>query len=139
MQHDFQIFCDGGARGNPGPAAAAFVVLKSGQVIYQESKTLGKATNNEAEYAGVILALEWLLKNPSSTSDTVAFVLDSELVANQLAGKFKVKKENLRNRFYAAKTLEKKISKNISYQSVSREKNKNADFLVNKALDENSE
>lgn len=58
------IFTDGGARGNPGPAACAFVVKDtSGKIIHKEGKFLGRMTNNEAEYQGVILALKWLIKN----------------------------------------------------------------------------
>jgi len=137
MPDSFLVYCDGGARGNPGPAAAAFVVEKNGKVIYKGSELLGRSTNNEAEYAGVILALRWLLKDISEVPKHVVFVLDSELVANQLAGKFKVKNENLRNRFYTAKTLEEKVPAKIIFKTVARTRNKIADFLVNKALDEN--
>ena len=131
------IYTDGGARGNPGPAAAAIVVEKDGKVIHKESKYLGRGTNNEAEYSGAILGLEWVSKNITG-AEKITFILDSQLVANQLSGKFKVKNENLRNRYFTAKTLEKKISVGIIYESVSRERNKIADFLVNKELDENS-
>ncbi len=138
MENSFLVYCDGGARGNPGPAAAAFVVERHGKVIYKQSKYLGKATNNEAEYAGAILGLSWVIKNTPEGEPEITFILDSELVVNQLSGKFKVKKENLRNRYYTAKTLEKKIPLRIIYKSVSRDRNKIADFLVNKELDENS-
>jgi len=137
MQNNLFVYCDGGARGNPGPAAAAIVIEKDGKVIHKESKYLGRGTNNEAEYSGVILGLEWVSKNITGT-EKITFILDSQLVANQLSGKFKVKNENLRNRYFTAKTLEKKISVGIIYESVSRERNKIADFLVNKELDENS-
>ena len=137
MQNRLLVYCDGGARGNPGPAAAAIVVEKDGKVIHKESKYLGRGTNNEAEYSGAILGLEWVSKNITG-AEKITFILDSQLVANQLSGKFKVKNENLRNRYFTAKTLEKKISVGIIYESVSRERNKIADFLVNKELDENS-
>ena len=137
MQNLLLVYCDGGARGNPGPAAAAIVVEKDGKVIHKESKYLGRGTNNEAEYSGAILGLEWVSKNLTNEG-RITFILDSQLVANQLSGKFKVKNENLRNRYYTAKTLEKNISAEINYESVSRERNKIADFLVNKELDENS-
>lgn len=134
-----KIYCDGGARGNPGPAAAAFVVEKDGKVIFKNSKYLGQTTNNIAEYNAVILALTWLRQNPELFPDQVAsFFLDSELVAKQLSGLYKIKNENLRNLFFTVRSLEKKIDKKISYTSVSRAKNKLADFLVNKTLDENS-
>ena len=137
MQNSLFVYCDGGARGNPGPAAAAIVVEKDGKVIHKESKYLGRGTNNEAEYSGAILGLEWVSKNITD-AEKITFILDSQLVANQLSGKFKVKNENLRNRYFTAKTLEKNISAEINYESVSRERNKIADFLVNKELDENS-
>jgi len=137
MQNSLFVYCDGGARGNPGPAAAAIVVEKDGKVIHKESKYLGRGTNNEAEYSGAILGLEWVSKNITG-AEKITFILDSQLVANQLSGKFKVKNENLRNRYFTAKTLEKNISAEINYESVSRERNKIADFLVNKELDENS-
>lgn len=57
------IYCDGGARGNPGPGAGAFIVEKEGKIIFKGSKYLGKTTNNTAEYQAVILALTWLIKN----------------------------------------------------------------------------
>ncbi len=139
MNDKLMIYCDGGARGNPGPAASAFVVEENGKVIYKESKYLGVATNNVAEYTAVIISLNWLVKNQEDfSSDTITFVLDSELVAKQLSGLFKVKNENLRNLFFTIKTLEKKVNKKISYANVLRSKNKIADFLVNEKLDENS-
>ena len=137
MQNRLLVYCDGGARGNPGPAAAAIVVEKDGKVIHKESKYLGRGTNNEAEYSGAILGLEWVSKNLTNEG-RITFILDSQLVANQLSGKFKVKNENLRNRYFTAKALEKNISAEINYESVSRDRNKIADFLVNKELDENS-
>ena len=60
MNNSVKIYTDGGARGNPGPAAAAFVVVADGKVIYKDSKFLGISTNNEAEYRALIIALEWL-------------------------------------------------------------------------------
>ena len=137
MQNPLLVYCDGGARGNPGPAAAAIVVEKDGKVIHKESKYLGRGTNNEAEYSGAILGLQWVSKNIAG-AEKITFILDSQLVANQLSGKFKVKNENLRNRYFTAKALEKNISAEINYESVSRDRNKIADFLVNKELDENS-
>ncbi|MFZ5932814.1 MAG: ribonuclease HI family protein [Patescibacteria group bacterium] len=132
-----KIYCDGGARGNPGPAAAAFVVEKNGKVIFREAKFIGESTNNFAEYKAVLLAIEWLLKNKDFEPEII-FVLDSELVAKQLAGSFKIKNENLRALYFSIKEIEKKISAKIFYTSVPRGKNRLADLLVNKVLDENS-
>lgn len=136
MEKDtLKVFCDGGARGNPGDAAAAFVVEENGKVIHKGSKYLGETTNNVAEYNGVILALKWLTENKSSCTN-LEFYLDSELVVKQLSGSYKVKNENLRNLFLTIKELEKNISQSINYYHISRSKNTLADFLVNKTLDE---
>ncbi len=130
------IYCDGGARGNPGPGAAAFVIEKEGKIVFKSSKYLGKVTNNAAEYQAVILALTWLTKNQNEVSpENVLFTLDSELITKQLNGVFKIKNENLRNLFFTAKSLEKKIKTKTFYTNVPRSKNKLADFLVNKELD----
>jgi len=137
MQNHLNIYCDGGARGNPGPAAAAFVVEKLGKVVYKEARFLGKATNNIAEYSAARLALSWLQKQ-KDIPEQVVVVMDSELVVKQLLGEFKVKNENLRNLFYSIKTIEKIIPAKIIYKSVPRIKNKIADFLVNETLDENT-
>lgn len=133
------IYCDGGARGNPGPGASAFVVEKDGKVIYKNSKYLGNATNNVAEYNAVILALGWLLEDLSGQYPvaSVQIILDSELVAKQLSGFYKVKNQNLKKLFATAKDLEQKTKMKIAYSAVPRTKNKLADFLVNENLDSN--
>lgn len=130
-----KIYCDGGARGNPGPAAAAFVVEMEGEIIFRDAKFLGNTTNNVAEYQAVIIALEWLRKNLKKVNEEILFILDSELVVKQLKGIFRVKNENLRNFFFTIKEMESKINLKIFYTSVPREKNKLADFLVNNLLD----
>lgn len=137
MDESLVIYCDGGARGNPGPAACAFVVEEKGKPVFNQSKYLGIATNNFAEYSGVILALKWLARSKKySGYPIITFFLDSELIAKQLKGIFKIKKENLRFLFYSIKTLEREIRSNVEYIHIGREKNKLADFFVNKCLDE---
>jgi ribonuclease HI len=138
MNTTLKIYCDGGARGNPGPAAAAFIAEKDGKIVGKLSRFLGRATNNIAEYSAVILALSWLVKNNKVAGGEVEITLDSELVTKQLSGVFKIKNERLRELYYQTKNLEKKIDGRITYTHVFREKNKMADLLVNKALDENS-
>ena len=135
-----KIYCDGGARGNPGPAAAAFVALRDGEtMLYKKAEYLGIKTNNEAEYSAVILALKWLAENPIyAGSDSVRFYLDSELVTKQLSGNFKIKSKNLAKLFLVVKSLEKKLSVSTKYNHIPRVKNKLSDYLVNKTLDENS-
>lgn len=138
MKDSLKIYCDGGARGNPGPAAAAFVVEKNGKAIFKGHKFLGQSTNNVAEYSAVSLASRWLVKNIGEAIDEVYFVLDSELVAKQLAGVFKIKNENLKSLYFTIKELEERIPAKVFYTVVPRTKNRLADFLVNKVLDENS-
>jgi len=149
---ELNIFCDGGARGNPGPAAIGFVVKDGqGKLIHQEARTIGETTNNVAEYQAVIAALEWLVNNKDSRHSglSVRLFLDSRLVANQLNGAFKVKDIKLRNLILIVKGLEKTAKltigtkgslfpqerNNIFYQTIPRELNAEADGLVNSALD----
>ena len=132
-----RIFCDGGARGNPGPAAWAFVVELDKKIIHKASDFIGRATNNVAEYRALTAALSWLSLNLPKTDAQI--ILDSELVVKQMSGIFKIKNENLRNYFFEAKDLEKKIGAGISYKAVTRNKNILADFLVNKTLDSSNE
>jgi ribonuclease HI len=133
------IHTDGGARGNPGPAACAFVAAIGDKTVMKSSFFLGKATNNHAEYHGVLLATEWLNKNYKIfQEDTVTFYLDSELVVRQLNGIYKVKDKNLNGIFLQIKDLLKSMDLKIFYKHIPREKNSIADFLVNKELDKNS-
>ena len=130
-----KINCDGGSRGNPGPAAAAFVVWnQAGNLLYKCGKYLGVATNNEAEYQAAIEALTWLRDNRAKI---VVFSLDSKLVVNQLNGLFKVKEPRLRELFLQVKGLEQELGQTvISYTSIPREQNFAADLLVNETLDQ---
>ncbi len=140
------IHTDGGSRGNPGPAACAFVVSQNNEIIFRGSKYLAKATNNVAEYSGVIIALEWLIisndKFPphkgAQAITNVQFVLDSELVVKQLNGIYKVKDENLQKLFLEVKSLMSKTGKKIIFKHVLRNNNKDADLLVNLELDRHS-
>lgn len=133
----FRIFCDGGARGNPGPAAAAFVVMNSeGEILTKKAKYLGVQTNNYAEYCAVLGALMWLQKQRTTLTDRVEFFLDSQLITNQLTGKFRIKSEKLQRLAERAKELERVIPARISFTAIQRSGNKIADQLVNKTLDQ---
>ena len=129
------VYTDGGARGNPGKAACAFVVFKDGKLIKKGAKFLGVKTNNEAEYEGAILALEWLTEKVKDKE--IHFHLDSELVVNQITGNFKVKSPHLIELLLKIKNLLAKKDFNYSFKSIPREKNALADALVNETLDEN--
>lgn len=136
------IFTDGGASGNPGPAAIGFVIKDEiGKTIFETGKPIGRATNNVAEYSAVIEALKWIKNNLQFTCPAgrraiynLQFFLDSKLVVSQLNGLFKIKNSNLRNLIIEVRTLEKEIGANIFYHFIPREKNRRADFLVHQNL-----
>ncbi len=132
-----KIYCDGGARGNPGPAASAFVVFdENKKVVCQEAKFLGQATNNVAEYQAVIMALGWLLKNKDKISfQRIYFYLDSKLVVKQLKGEFRIKNRKLQLLVLKIKELERGLDLVVNYKHIPREENKKADLLVNTTLD----
>lgn len=142
MAKAISFYCDGGARGNPGPAASAFLVYIGEELIYEHGQKIGNTTNNVAEYQAVLKALVWLKENLTSIREKadnltiIKFLLDSELVVNQLIGKYKIRNDNLRNYVTQIKSLEKEIPFNISYSHIPRTQNKKADYLVNKSLDE---
>ncbi len=132
------IYCDGGARGNPGKAAWAFVVKnEEGEVVYEEGKYIGIATNNVAEYSAVFFALTWLLQMSKSKCQitSVNIFLDSELVVRQLRGEYKIKNKNLMEYVFKIKKLEKEIGREINYKNIPRSQNALADRLVNETLD----
>lgn len=131
-----KIFCDGGARGNPGPAASAFVVFDNdGNRLHEGSKYLGETTNNVAEYTALILALKWANEN---ANEDLIVVMDSELVVNQMTGKYKIKNERLRALAMRAKSLQQTYSKQVEFRHSLRRGNSDADSLVNKVLDSTS-
>lgn len=129
------VYGDGGSRGNPGNAAYGFAILdEENHPVYSEGKRIGINTNNVAEYSAVINALRWILQNAPETK-TIAFFLDSMLIASQMSGTYRVKHPNMKELFITAKQLEGQLKANISYTQIPRAKNKIADKLVNDALD----
>lgn len=135
---EISIHTDGGSRGNPGPAACAFVVEDGSGVLKKGSKYLGRATNNVAEYYGVLIALDWLKHNTEIFKNkTIIFYLDSELIVRQLTGVYRVKDENLKKLHQEALIKIAGINTKALFKNVRREQNKNADLLVNESLDGN--
>jgi ribonuclease HI len=132
MEESLVIHSDGGARGNPGPGACAFVIEENGEIVVKGSKYLGNVTNNFAEYSGVLFALQSIKKK-----SPVIFYLDSELVAKQLSGLYKVKNNKLLKIATEIRALIAKESLEIVFKNIPREKNKLADQLVNEELDRN--
>ena len=134
-----EIFCDGGARGNPGPGASSFIIFSNGKEIARQSMYLGKTTNNVAEYYGVLSALKWISQNNTLTKDQgLVFNLDSQLVVRQLTGVYKIKDIKLKELTSKIIKLQENLNRNISFNHIEREKNKLADWLVNKTIDENT-
>jgi ribonuclease HI len=127
-----KLSTDGGARGNPGPAAYGYVLeAEDGTVLAAHGETIGTATNNVAEYRALVAGLE---KAHELQVDEVEVVSDSELLVKQMRGEYKVKNEALRELSIQAARLAREIG-NVSYSAVRREHNELADRLVNEALD----
>lgn len=133
---DLIIYTDGASRGNPGQASYGYVIsARGGELLHQEGKTLGIATNNVAEYTGVLEAFRYIAKRWSSeTPHKIELRADSKLVIEQLAGRFKMKSIHLRVLFEQIKQTEKGLGE-ISYTHVPRAENFIADRLANQALD----
>ncbi|MEA2181049.1 MAG: ribonuclease [Solirubrobacteraceae bacterium] len=126
------VHVDGGARGNPGPAAAGAVIsTPDGDVLDEVAEAIGVATNNVAEYRGLLLGLERARKLGASE---VEVVNDSELVARQVSGQYKVKHPDMKP-LHAAAMRALRGFERWSIRSVPRAQNAEADALVNQALD----
>ena len=127
-----RLSTDGGARGNPGPAAYAYVLeTEDGTVLAAHGEAIGRATNNVAEYRGLVAGLE---KAAELGVDELEVVSDSELLVKQMAGEYRVKNEALKALWEEASDLEQRFRK-VRYTAVRRAHNELADRLVNEALD----
>lgn len=126
-------YSDGGSRGNPGISAYAVVITRNGKTIHEHSEFLGVNTNNYAEYRGLIAALS---KAVELREDTAEFVMDSELVINQMNGRYKVKSSNIKDLHRDATALASMI-KNVTFRHVRREDPviSRADALLNEEMD----
>jgi ribonuclease HI len=126
------LHVDGGARGNPGPAAIGVVISEPGGALVEEvAETIGVATNNVAEYRAVIRGLE---RAAALDADAVEIVNDSELIARQLTGAYKVKHASMKPLHTQAREALRAFEQ-WSIRSVPRAQNAAADALVNRALD----
>ena len=130
------IFTDGGARGNPGPAGIGAVIYDADQnEMGQVSEYIGESTNNVAEYTAIIRALQHLATMVEDTKAIkITLKLDSQLAERQLNGAYKVKDANLKRLFDQVKGLIEQYA-SVEFVHVKRELNKEADKLVNAALD----
>lgn len=139
MKEKITLFTDGGARGNPGPAGVGVVIVSGeGKILKEESKFLGKATNNFAEYEAVIVGLQALKKlfggNKLKELD-IEVKLDSQLIARQLSGEYQIKEESLFGQFIKVHNMQVKDFPKIKFSYIPREQNKEADRLANEAMD----
>ena len=127
-----RLSTDGGARGNPGPAAFGYVlVAENGTVLAAHGEAIGVATNNVAEYRALV---EGLRKAAELQVGELEVISDSELVVHQMRGEWKIKNETLRTLWAEASDLAARIGK-VRYTAIRREHNELADRLVNEALD----
>ncbi|MEK7603627.1 MAG: ribonuclease HI family protein [Patescibacteria group bacterium] len=148
MKYSFLIHTDGGSRGNPGPAAGG-AIIEALQQVQGKAATewkkeygeyLGEVTNNEAEYRAVILALKklkHLIGGDKANDSFVEIHVDSELLERQLNGKYKIKDENIKNLFLEIWNLKTDFGE-IIFKHIPREKNAEADRVVNQTLDKES-
>lgn len=134
MPAKVQVYSDGGARGNPGPAAIGVLICdEKGKTLDEFQETIGEATNNVAEYTAVVVGLELAKK---CGAKEVSYFVDSELVARQLMGKYRVKTPHILSLYRQAKEGEKAFRR-VIYTQIPRthEKIRYVDRLVNEALD----
>jgi len=131
-------YTEGSARGNPGPSAVGVYITKSnGEVVHEVKKAIGNATNNFAEYYAVMLALQTLKQMYGDETAELHFEirLCSELVKKQLNSEYQINEPGLIPMFIEIHNMRVSSFPNLAFTHVSREQNKEADRLVNEALD----
>ncbi len=132
------IYTDGGSRGNPGPSAIGIIFTNpQGKVIKEYAQKIGRATNNEAEYEAIIYALQkakLLFGKKKAKNMEIVVKTDSEFITKQLNGEYKVLNRRIEQLFLRVWNLKIDFKK-VSFKHIFREKNKEADKLVNRALD----
>lgn len=131
MSRNFVIFADGGSRGNPGPAGYGCVVLENNKVVIELAEFIGTATNNVAEYRGLIAGLEYI--NSIAPDAEINVSMDSKLVVEQMSGRWQIKHESMRELAKVARAAHNPSL--VKYNWVPREENSHADALANRALD----
>ncbi|MBI2804233.1 MAG: ribonuclease HI family protein [Planctomycetes bacterium] len=134
MDNTWTIYTDGGSRGNPGPAAYAYVIKRPGLPDIEGKCYLGKTTNNIAEYTGVVKALEHAKEIGGRK---LILLSDSELMVKQMNGQYKVKNEGLRPLYLQAVALRKHFD-SLTIKHIYRDQNSQADALCNEAMDDRS-
>lgn len=137
MDGRITVFTDGGSRGNPGESALGVVIMRNNTVLTKIGQRLGITTNNVAEYSAIVAALTWIDANRESLGNIagISFFMDSQLACLQLKGVYKVRQAHLQALLSTIRKHENKLGVEISYTHIPREKNKEADKMVNLALD----
>jgi probable phosphoglycerate mutase len=135
---EYVLEADGGSRGNPGPAAYGTVILQAGVIVRELAGVIGVATNNVAEYRGLLAGLEWIAAETAQAGDesTMPLVearLDSKLVVEQMSGRWRIKHPDMKE--LAVRARRAYPPESVRYRWVPREQNKRADALVNEVLD----
>ena len=131
MARHFVITADGGSRGNPGPAAYGAVVYENEKIVKEVGAAIGVASNNVAEYQGLIAGLK--AANEIDPAATILVKMDSKLVVEQMSGRWKVKHPNMKE--LAKQAFASHDPKLVSYQWIPREENSHADSILNDVLD----
>ncbi len=133
------IIVDGGARGNPGPAASGFVVIRNDKVVFEAGFYWGVKTNNQAEYLGLLMVLGWVKRNMDKLDeDEVVIRMDSELVVSQVSGMYKVKSAKMRPLHDKVRKVIEELKKGgirIKLEHELRQATEEADRIVNEVLD----
>jgi ribonuclease HI len=131
VARSFLLYADGGSRGNPGEAAFGAVVSEGGKIVIELSERIGIATNNVAEYSGLIAGLRAI--NRLDPKAQVLVRMDSKLIVEQMSGNWKIKNPEMRK--MAIQARDAHPAELIKYEWIPREQNSDADSLVNLALD----
>ena len=128
-----EIYTDGGSKGNPGPSAIGIVFVCGGKQTKTYREDIGIATNNIAEYTAVLKALEMVrdIKTEMTSIENIKVYSDSNLLTNQLMGRFKVKNAKIREIILKIRILEQENNVPVIYNYIPRERNTIADALVN--------
>lgn len=131
MARHFKLTADGGSRGNPGPAGYGAVVTENGKIVAELFDVIGTATNNVAEYSGLLAGLSHI--NQLDKDATVEVAMDSKLVVEQMSGRWQIKHADMRN--LAKQCRDAHTASLVTYSWIPRDENSHADRLANKALD----
>ena len=134
MARHFKLTADGGSRGNPGPAGYGAVVTEGGKIVAELFDVIGVATNNVAEYNGLLAGLTHI--NTLDAQATVEVAMDSKLVVEQMSGRWQIKHADMRVLAQSARSAHNPSL--VSYSWIPRDENSHADRLANKALDQGS-